>query len=102
MGVVLVSRGGKITGVSSRANLKVTTTYNVDIQDGFSQLARVFVTKMVDSDGLKWTQLDRGTGVWSQLGASSGQFCSEVYCWFCWLGHVVSSLVMFMLYHKLI
>ena len=26
---------------------------------GFSQLARCFVTKMVDSDGLKWTQVDR-------------------------------------------
>ena len=55
--------------------MKVTTTYNVDIQDDFSQLTRYFVTKMVDSDGLKWTQVDRvGLGfghnldtVWSLL-----------------------------------
>ena len=40
--------------------MKVATTYNIDIGDGFSQLARYFVTKIVDSDGLKWTQLDRG------------------------------------------
>ena len=54
------SRGDKITGVSSRANLKVTTNHSVSFDDGFSQLAWYFVTKMVDSDGLKWTKLDSG------------------------------------------
>ena len=39
--------------------MKVTTTYNIHISDRSSQLTRYFVTKMVDSDGLKWTQLDR-------------------------------------------
>ena len=39
--------------------MQITTNHNFDIGDVFSQLARYFVTKMVDSDGLKWTQLDR-------------------------------------------
>ena len=65
----LVSRGDKITVVSSRANLKITINYNIDFDDGLSQLTRYFVTKMVDSDGLKWTQLDRaGLGFGHNLG----------------------------------
>ncbi len=40
--------------------MQITTTYNIDFDDGLSQLARVFVTKMVESDGLKWTLFDRG------------------------------------------
>ena len=55
--------------------MKITINYSIDFNDVFSQMARIFVTKMVDSDGLKWTQLDRaGLGfghnldtVWSFL-----------------------------------
>ena len=39
--------------------MQIITIYNVDFDEGFSQLSRYFVTKRVDSDGLKWTQLDR-------------------------------------------
>ena len=68
-GVISKSRGDKITVVSSRANLKVTTTYSGDFDDGFSQLTRVFF----DQDGgLRWTEVDTGrqgwTDVWSQVG----------------------------------
>ena len=51
----LVSRGDKITVVSSRANLQITTIYSIDFNDVFSQLTRYFVTKRVDSDGHSWT-----------------------------------------------
>jgi hypothetical protein len=42
-----------------RRNHRTKPTYDNHIWHGFSQLARYFVTNGVDSNGLKWTQLDR-------------------------------------------
>ena len=74
---------------------EATINYNIEYDDGFSQFTRCFVTKVVDSDGLKWTQLDSaGLGfghnldtIWTLFGHFLGKWVSV---WFGWLSHVDS------------
>ena len=57
--------------------MQITTNYNVEFDDVFSQSAQCFVTKMVDSDGLKWTQLDRAGLVFGHNMDTVGSFLGE-------------------------